>query len=168
MDPFIVTRVNDHLFRFRQPQNAAEWTQVRAAGVTDVVKLNAPDEGPAGFSDGYATTLGMNVHYLAIDPRGDGPIWSQIEGVFTRPDPNFIAQADALVCNPDIVVGLHCTFGLDRTGFETARMRVMCDGWTPEAAHEEWHRFARYLPHGDRIPSPGLESAWEDFAERKR
>jgi hypothetical protein len=166
VEPFVVTRVNDHIFRFRQPQNAQEWQQVRDAGVTDIVKLNATDEGPAGFSDGYAAVLGMNVYYLAIMPRGDGSLWSQAQGVFTKPNASIVSQADTIVCNKNIVTGVHCTHGLDRTGYEIARERVKCEGWSPKVAHEEWHRFARYLPNGDRIPSPGLEAAWEDFVDQ--
>ncbi len=167
MDPFVVERVNAHLARFRQPQGADEWRQVYDAlgEGAHIVKLNARDEGPVGFSDEYAQALGMIPHYLAIEPRGDGPILSQIEGVFTKPDPNVVSQADAIVCDGRIMVGVHCTWGLDRTGFEVARERVLCEGWSPEAAHEEWHRHARYFPHGPRVPSPGLEESWDDFAQ---
>jgi hypothetical protein len=165
MQPFVIHRDSDRLYTFRQPQNEAEWQQVlEALGKgADIVKLNAPDEGPAGFSDDYGATLGLRVHLLTIEPRGDGPLLAQIEGVFVKPDSTVIHQADEIVCDRSRKVGLHCTHGFDRTGFERARERVMCEDWEPERAHEEWHVRAEYFPHGVRIPSPGLEQAWEDF-----
>jgi len=165
LPPFVVERVSDRVFRFRQPQDATEWQQVRDAlgKGAHIAKLNALDEGPDGFSDDYASTLGLIVHDLAIEPRGDGPILSQIEGVFIEPSAVMVLQADALVCDPSKVVGVHCTHGFDRTGYEVARERVLCEGWDPARAHDEWHRKAQYIPHGVRVPSPGLEESWRKF-----
>ncbi len=170
MQPFVIHQDSDRLFTFRQPQSEAEWQQVleTLGPGADIVKLNAPDEGPTGFSDDYATALGMNVYVLTVEPRGDGPLLAQIEGVFTKPDPAVIAKADGIVCDKTRKVGLHCTYGFDRTGFERARERVLCENWEPEEAHEEWHRRAEYVPHGVRIPSPGLEESWEDFVRQYR
>jgi hypothetical protein len=165
MGTFVMHQDSPRLFTFRQPQNAAEWQAVKDAGVTDIVKLNAPDEGPAGFSDDYAVSLGMNVHYLTIEPRGDGPLLSQVEGVFEEPDPAVVDKADAIVCDMTRKVGIHCTWGEDRTGYERARERVLCEAWDPDKAHEEWHVRALYIPHGDRVPSPGLEESWRKFVD---
>jgi hypothetical protein len=155
----------DALYRFRQPQNRDEWAMVAEAlgPGGHIVKLNAPDEGPSGYSDEYALSLGLVVHILTIEPRGDGPIYAQVEGVFSKPDKDVVLRADALTCNKSVRVGVHCTHGWDRTGYIIARERVLCEGWTPEAAHVEWHRHARYYPFGPRIPSPGLEEAWDEF-----
>jgi hypothetical protein len=170
MPPLVVERVNAHLYRFRQPQNAAEWVQVRGQlgqGAL-VVKLNDPAEGPAGYSDDYARTLGLGVAQLAIEPKGDGPLTAQVDGVFRKPDPSLVAQADGLTCDATRVAGVHCTHGYDRTGYVIARERVLCEGWALERAEAEWHQHAKYPPYGDRIPAPGLAEAWADFAAQQR
>lgn len=164
-NPFVVQKVNDHLYRFPQPTDADQWQEVRdelGPGAT-IVKLNAPDEGPVGFSDEYAGQLGLDVHVLTIEPRDDGTVLQKVDGVFAKPDEKVAAAATDLVCNPRLVVGVHCTHGWDRTGYLVARERVMCEGWSPASAREEWHRLAHYVPYGDRVPDPGLEAAWWAF-----
>lgn len=179
VNPFFITKVDEYLYRFPQPQNEAQWQLVLDTLGPDgiVVKLNAADEGPIGFSDDYAEQIGLEVHKLAIDPRDDGNVISKIETVLRKPDPAVLAQIDALVTKPQFAtsamlqrrkVGIHCTHAWDRSGFVQARARVMLDGFRLETAHEEWHRDAHYVPHGDRIPDPGLEAAWEDFVQQRK
>ena len=163
-------RVSSRLWRFSQPQNETDWQQVLTAlGVGGtVVKLNDQAEGPDPYSDDYATKIGLDVHYLSINPRGDGPLVSQIEGEFSLPDPEDVAAIDMLTCGTGMV-GIHCTHGMDRTGIMVARERVLNEGWSPEDAEFEWHRIAQYLPaHGLRPPSPGLSKAWNMFVEQMR
>lgn len=161
--PFYVEQVNEHLYRSSQPRTESDWKALAArlgpAGI--IVKLNAEDEG----SDDGAAAVGLRVVKLAIEPKGDGPIYAQIEGVFTKPDRMRVAQAVAISCNPNVMVDDHCSYGFDRTGFVVAMERVLCEGWSPEAAHDEWHRMAHYIPYGDRVPAPGLEEAWKDFVD---
>lgn len=164
--PFYLQRVNATLWRSSQPRTEAEWRAVRAAigpgGV--VVKLNDAAEG----SDDGAAAAGLQVVPLAIDPRGDGPIYAQAESVFRKPDASRVGDAVALACDPHVGVLVHCSHGWDRTGLVVAEERVLCEGWSLGAAHDEWHREAHYVPHGVRIPAPGLEAAWGDFAARMR
>lgn len=162
--PYQIERVNDHLYRSPQPTTSADWARVREAlgpgGV--VVKLNDAGEG----SDDGARAVGLQVYDFAIDPRGDGPLVAQAEGVFRKPDPATVTEALGVLCDPQLRTLVHCTHGMDRTGALVAMERVLCEGWAIDAAHDEWHRHARYVPHGPRIPAPGLEAAWHDFAER--
>jgi hypothetical protein len=161
----LLIQVNSRLWRFSQPQNETDWQQVMGLlGVGGVVvKLNDQAEGPDPYSDDYATRIGLDVHYLAINPRGDGPLVSQIEGEFSLPDPENVAAIDMLTCGTK-PTGIHCTHGMDRTGYQVARARVLNEGWSCEDAKNEWHSIAQYLPnHGTRIPSPGLTEAWSMF-----
>lgn len=162
VNPFVVERVNAHLYRSPQPATAAQWAEVDAAlgrgGV--VVKLNDEAEGSESGAGG------LFVARLAIEPKGDGPIYAQLDGVLTKPDPIISTEAVLIACDPALVVLVHCSHGWDRTGYVVARERVQCEGWAPAAAHEEWHRKAHYVPYGDRVPAPGLEEAWEDFVEQ--
>jgi hypothetical protein len=166
----MLLRVNSRLWRFSQPQSDADWQQVLEVlgpGGT-VVKLNDQAEGPDPYSDDHATRLSLDVHYLAIDPRGDGPLVSQIEGEFALPLPEDVAEIDMLTCGT-ARVGIHCTHGMDRTGYMVARARVLDGKWTVEDAEAEWHQLAQYLPdHGMRLPSPGLTEAWAMFVKQVR
>lgn len=162
-NPFVVQPVTARLYRFPQPTTDAQWQQVAQSlgrgGI--VVKLNDDAEG----SDSGSAQFGLVDEGFAIEPKGDGPIYAQVRGVFTQPDETTVTQALAFVCDPAIRVGVHCTHGFDRTGYVIARARVQCDGWAPDRAHDEWHRLAHYVPYGDRIPAPGLEAAWASFVQ---
>lgn len=164
--PYAAEQVNPHLWRSSQPVTAADWQDLAAklgrAGV--IVKLNDPGEG----SDDGAAAAGLVDVDLHIEPQGDGPLTAQLAGIFQKPDAVKVQSALALMCDPRFMVDVHCTHGMDRTGFLVAQERVLCEGWPPEKAHEEWHRKAKYFPFGDRIPSPGLEAAWDDFVKGLR
>jgi len=165
-NPFVIEQVNGHVYRFPQPTTAAQWQAVRdKLGVgAYVVKLNDKGEG----SDDGAAAVGLRDIVLSMEPEGDGPIYAQVDGVFRKPDPSLVAQGVGLMCDPTHVTGVHCTHAWDRTGMMVARERVECEGWSAEAAHDEWHRKAHYVPYGDRIPAPGLEASWDEFVDSRR
>lgn len=169
LPPLVVEQVNAHLWRMRQPQSAAEWQQVaRVVGPGAVdVKLNDPGEGPAGYSDDYAATVGLDPRYLAVEPKGDGPLAAQVDGVFREPDEKVVSAGELVACDPGRKTVVHCTHGWDRTGYFVARERVACEGWDPERAEDEWRHHAMYFPYGTRVESPGLWAAWHDFLDRK-
>ena len=164
----LLIQVNSRLWRFSQPQNDADWQQIRTllGANGTVVKLNGQAEGPDPYSDDHATRIGLDVHYLAINPRGDGPLVSQVEGEFSLPDPEDVAAIDMLTCGTT-PTGIHCSHGMDRTGYQVARARVLNEGWSVEDAENEWHKIAQYFPtHGLRPPSPGLSEAWGMFVKQ--
>lgn len=165
-NPFVIEQVNSHVFASPQPKTPAQWQQLAAklgpGGV--IVKLDSATEG----SDEGAAQVGLVDVDLHIEPQGDGPIYAQVEGVLTRPDPVKVAVAVSIVCSPTLMVDVHCIHGWDRTHYIIARAQVECGGMSPEQAHEQWHRAAHYFPYGDRIPSPGLEADWREFVEQWR
>jgi hypothetical protein len=152
-------KVNAGVWRSGQITTVDGWEYVKAvtqAKQLHVIKLNFESEG----SDELATKMGIDVHYLPIQPAGDQGFWRDIADVFETPDMRVVEIAIALLeyATPDDVWLVHCTHGQDRTGFVIGVYRVLVDHWTPDAA------YAEMLAHDFHYELPALEWAWEHFA----
>lgn len=97
------------------------WRQLKALGVTNVVKLNTESEG----SDAEAKRLGMRVVYVPIDT-------AQQLGLKHLP----MAQMLVAVTNIIDHTYVHCEHGQDRTGLAVAMYRVR-SGWSYLKATKE-------------------------------
>lgn len=146
-------QVKPGLWRSGQPMTAEHWAQLKALGVSRVVKLNFESEG----SDDGAQTAGLIVYELAIQPNGDVDIFDAIANSFTRPDPARLAEAQSLLQLGGGGVLVHCTHGQDRTGFVIGQSRVLADGWDKSQAYSEM------LNYGFHPLLRGLREAWEDW-----
>lgn len=120
-----------------------------------VIKLNFDSEG----SDALAAQLGIDVHVLAIQPRGDQDIWDDVLSVFKGPDPKRVHEAERLLVGASArdVWLVHCTHGQDRTGYVIGIYRVIHYRWSKARAYAEMraHHFHPELH--------GLHEAWEAF-----
>lgn len=108
-----------------------------------ILKLNEVTEG----SDSFARSIGITVadfpitfdQQMGIDP---------IDMVGLERDIKWLPHYGALI---------HCSHGQDRTGLAVAMHRVLCDGWSKEAAEKEM------LANGFHKELAGLWYAWKQF-----
>lgn len=107
------------------------WRQLKALGVTNVIKLNTESEG----SDAEAKRLGMRVVYVPITTwqQTFGPVSPQLRIGVTNIVPHTF---------------IHCEFGKNRTGTEIILYRIQ-HGWTKERAVKE----ANSLGWGSSLPA---------------
>jgi protein tyrosine/serine phosphatase len=133
-------KVNDNIWRSGQPLSQ-DWAELHALGIRKILKLNEMSVG----SDHECVAFGMTLYVETIGDQA-----SQVEI-----DPAILLPIDARLVEPGPWL-VHCAEGKDRTGIAIARFRVMQDGWTKEAAYDEW---VRYGSHRYR----GLEDAWRDW-----
>ena len=152
-------RVDDNVYRSGQIDTREGWaTIIHLAGgrAVHVLKLNYDTEG----SDTLAVSMGIDVHNVAMEPRGDQDAWDDVLSVFKGPDENLADIAEHLLegAGPHDLWLVHCTHGQDRTGFVVGRYRVLHDGWTKDAAYEEM------LQHHFHPELHGIHEAWERFA----
>ena len=153
-----LAQVDTNVWRSGQittPEGWAYLKQLAAGRRVHVLKLNFDHEG----SDALALASGIDVHVLAIQPKGDQDMWDDIHAAFTQPDPNVVREAEALLASAtrNDVWLVHCTHGQDRTGYVIGQHRVLHDGWTKAAAYKEM------LAHHFHPELHGVHEAWEDF-----
>lgn len=153
-----LARVDGGVWRSGQIATTEGWTYLLTttrAKRLHVLKLNFDDEG----NDELAVKLGIDVHVLSIQPRGDQDLWDDIKSAFARPDPKLLDEAEALLAGAtaDDVWLVHCTHGQDRTGLVIGRYRVLHDGWTKDAA------YAEMLANHFHPELHGVHEAWENF-----
>lgn len=153
-----LTQVDAYVWRSGHPETQAEWVAIRAKGVTDAVQLDFDGEDPSAHPE-FARGLGITVHVLSIQPRGDQDIFDDARNTFVRPDPDVVARIDAelALAGPGHVVLVQCRWGHDRTGFIIVRQRVLRDGWTKDRAYAE----AKAM--GFHTTLHGLNDAIEDW-----
>lgn len=158
---FKLERVDDHAWRSGQPETAADWEQVRRAGVTTVVKLDCPSEG----SDDGGRLAGLDVRELCIEPSTDRDPLASVEDFFEKPAAGQMEEIERVVREVCLGSGgeerclFHCVHGKDRTGLVVAMYRVL-SGWTKDAAIKDAQH------HGMR-PFVGLLRWWHDWVPRR-
>ena len=140
------------IWRSGQPTTADQWSYLKSLGVRTVIKLNFESEG----SDQGAKDIGLDVHVLSIQPEGDRDILDNVAGTFVRPDIAKIAEAERLMATGGGVL-VHCTHGQDRTGWIVGAHRVLHEGVSKSAAHDEM------VKHHFHDTLHGLHELWEDF-----
>lgn len=145
-------QVRPGLWRSGQPTTAAHWSQLKALGVSRIVKLNFEAEG----SDDGARLIGMTVYTLSIQPAWDTDVFDALGNTFIKPDPDRLAEAESVILLGGGVL-VHCTHGRDRTGFVIGQSRVLDDHWTKDQAYSEM------LKNGFRPILRGLHEAWEHW-----
>ena len=143
-------QVRPGLWRSGQPTTGEHWAQVKALGVSQIVKLNFETEG----SDDGGRALGITVYSLSIQPNGDTDVFDAMANTFVKPDPDLLARAQTVIQSGGGVL-VHCTYGMDRTGLVIGQSRVLVDGWTKDRA------YAEMLDRGFRPMLRGLREAWE-------
>lgn len=148
-----VLEVEPGLWRSNQPVTDADWAQIKALGVSSVVKLNLPTEG----SDDGARRLGLVVYELGIQPAGDRNVLDALTNTIKLPDADRLIAAEAVISMGGGVL-VHCTHGQDRTGLVIGRHRVLADRWSEPAAYREM------LRNGFHPELLGLQRSWVAFA----
>lgn len=146
-------QVKPGLWRSGQPTTAAQWAELKAMGISRVIKLNFATEG----SDDGARAAGLIVHELPIQPDGDTDKLDAIRNVFIRPDPAKLAEAQRILRTEPGGILVHCTHGQDRTGFVIGQSRMLIDGWPKQRA------YAEMLEYGFHPILHGLHEAWEEI-----
>lgn len=144
--------VRPGLWRSGQPTTASHWQQLKALGVTRIVKLNSDAEG----SEDGARAIGLEVYEVSIQPEGDQDILDAVLHTFVRPDPQLLAEAERIIQLGGGVL-VHCTYGRDRTGYVIGQSRVLDDHWSKDDAYDEM------IVRGFHPLLRGLREAWEDW-----
>lgn len=117
-------KVDDGFYRGSQPENEADYEQLKKLGVRTLVNLRTSDdniEREARLAARFGLKL-VSVPLSAITPPSDRDI----------------NQVLADVRDPSLKpVFLHCRHGKDRTGLIVGLYRVLFEGWGRRKAHEE-------------------------------
>lgn len=86
-----------------------------------------------GFTDVERCLVeGQGMTYVNLPIRSRRP-WGEQDRRSVEEALTLLSQA-----TPEAPLYLHCQRGIDRTGLIVALYRVHHQGWTPEAAYEEW------------------------------
>lgn len=151
-----LVQVDTGLWRSGQPTSNAQWQYLRSLGITRVIKLNFESEG----SDAGATTVGMTVIPMSIQPEGDKDIFDNIANTFIQPEPaKLMAIQTAIGMGGGVLV--HCTHGQDRTGLIIGQRRVLYYHWPKQKAYDEM------LKNNFHPSLHGLHEAWEQFLKKE-
>jgi hypothetical protein len=134
--------VEPGIWRGGQPDSEG-WKQLKALGVTNVVKLNFEIEG----SDKRAEELGLRVQRVPI---------SLIQQLFKGPSRTQISNTTGAICPGTYV---HCQHGQDRTGLMIACWRMQSAGALLTRERAE----ADMLANGFHKALGGLWGSWEGF-----
>jgi protein tyrosine/serine phosphatase len=118
------SEVTQGVYRGGRPdQNGVEVSLVQL-GVKTIIDLENDDE-PVAAERGWAQAAGIKF------------ISAPMNGLAT-PDDNQVNDTLAKMNDPaNQPVFVHCMQGKDRTGLIVALYRVIEEGWTPKAAHDE-------------------------------
>lgn len=126
------------IYRGAQPRGLNAWQYLHTIGVSNVIKLDTPEQG----DDSLAELIGMTVHRHPIDTTQE---------LVTGPDP-----ADFTAAVREIKPGtfIHCEHGQDRTGLLIGQYRLT-QGTNKPAAYQEM------LDHGFHPALLGLQRYWD-------
>jgi tyrosine-protein phosphatase SIW14 len=120
-------KVNEHLYRGAQPQEAG-LLELKKLGMTTIVNLRAA--GPqVSWEQGKAEALGIrfvNIPVGGFSPPADGQV-AQFLSIFRE--------------HPEEKVFVHCRYGDDRTGVFVATYRMAFDGFLSDEALNEMYKF---------------------------
>jgi len=130
------------VWRSAQPVTTADWDEVQALGVTQIIKLNTEGEG----SESQARLRGIKVFACPI------PFICQFA---TEPDLQSIRDLIPFITDGTLI---HCTHGQDRTGLVCALYRMSC-GWSKQQAEDEM------MSLGFHPELFGLDKAWADLSK---
>ncbi len=137
-------RVNGHLFRGAQPNEAA-LAHLQQLGVKSVVNLR----GAGSASEAEETQARqLGILYTNVPLRG-----------LSAPTEEEMKQVLALLKSLPAPVFVHCLYGADRTGTIVACYRIERDGWTGEAALREARE------HGIGFWEIGMKKFIRNFAK---
>jgi len=153
-----LAQVNASVWRSGQINSLEGWKYIQSvAGLKHVHVITV--DGVDG--DVIAEQLGIDVHRLPIQPRGDQDIFDDVESVFVQPAAGSITEAEKLLtsASPNDVWLVHCTHGQDRTGLVIGIYRVGHDGWTKDRAYVEM------IAHNFHPELHGLHEFWDNFHE---
>jgi len=147
-----LVKVDTNVWRSGQPTAIDQWQYLKSLGITQIVKLNFTTEG----SDSIASSIGMKIHTLSIQPEGDKNLFDNIAKSFVRPDTKKLDTAEQII-ESGVGILVHCTHGQDRTGLIIGRYRVIHDKWTKDSAYSEM------LKNHFHPILHGLKESWENF-----
>lgn len=141
-------RVSNALWRGSQPWSDSDWDLVERAGIRTVIKLNEAATGnrDEGWSNRDRPLLIRTIPDAEAQSTLSESVRRELNSAI-----DFINMAN----KDDAPIFVHCTEGVDRTGFVIATYRVIMQGWAPRDAHDEWVAMGshRYV---------GLEREWAE------
>jgi tyrosine-protein phosphatase SIW14 len=118
-----VYRVDDHIFRGRQPRRD-EFPQLKALGIRTVLDLRG---GPVHKPHERGIVKANGMEYISI----------RLSGIF-EPHDDQITQILNVLQNPARwPIFIHCRRGDDRLGMVIACYRIAHDHWTNQQAYQE-------------------------------
>lgn len=134
------------LYRGARPSTVADMQYLQEIGVKSVIDLQGGDIGVPVIGEIFALSEpGESPKWIAyekatLNSLGLGFVnlplssWQDV----TRHEAALIRQALSLLANENNrPIFIHCEHGRDRTGLVVALYRVLYQGWTPTAAHQE-------------------------------
>src|SRR5262249_46400197 len=130
VEPFVISPVDEGLFRALQPRRRAEFEEMRQAGVRAILDVRAFRPFSARHVARLAAEYGIEDHhdrYPAL-PRA----MEEAEGAF---------QEMLRLRTPACPLLMHCQQNRDRTSLLIGLYRVRVQGWSPEAAFAEMKAF---------------------------
>lgn len=131
-------QVDPGIWRGGQPTTPDAWKDLRALGVSTVIKLNGDDQPDYPLPP-------CRIVVAPID---------LLEQFVSEPP---AATLMALVHQISYGTFIHCSHGQDRTGLVVGLYRVFTCGW---AADEAWREMRKY---GFHLTEFGLLKAWHDL-----
>ena len=125
----MITRVIDKngstaFYRGPEPGSFGATALIGGMGVRTIQNLEEKNADEAGWAQA------SRLRYVA-----------NAEGVFFHPSDASVVKSLTILSDASFFpVFMHCKYGRDRTGWNTAVWRVIRDGWTPEQAKAEAYR----------------------------
>lgn len=128
--------VENQIWRGSQPLTTEDYDQLTKLGVKTIISLRWEKEV---ISESRKQAEARGIEFINVPFKANvGPSEEQLKQIFS-----IFENASK---KP---VYLHCIFGKDRTGLIFALYRVKKQGWTKEAAYDEWLKFG----FASKVPS---------------
>ena len=125
----LITRVTDGVYRSAQPQQAADFEQIKALGIKYILDLET-GVTLLGIPDGNPTDE------VVIAGRDGIQVMKYPLGEITPPSGKDLSACVIRVINYQPIL-IHCHTGVDRTGMVVARFRIKVQGWLKADAVRE-------------------------------